>query len=630
MKRIATATALVWALFQIWIWWDRELDLIFVRSAHLGLAMATGAAMLAARSTRRAEQIILLLIGVLSLVPPLYHYLGHDRWLSRISGLDPVYAMDFATAAVLLLTLGALAWRLVGKGMVFVVAAFVLYQLFGGSLPGDFGHRQDSIGLFVDQQIMSMEGIYGIPLGISVSVVFYFILFAAVFELFGGGKMIVDLALAMTGRYRGGPAKAAVVGSALTGLVSGSAVANVMSSGIFSIPLMKRAGYKATFAGAVEAVVSTAGQIMPPVMGAAAFIVADMLRIPYTQIITAAALPALLYFASVFITVDFTARRDRLPLLSLKEMTPAAQVLRTYGHMLLPLGWLAWRIVSGYSVSSACIEGIVATVVIGSLRGTTRQNVKDIVLSLSTGAQRAVSVAIPCALAGVIVGVVAFTGIGTKFTGIIVDLSEGSIALAVLLTIAAAIVLGFGMPTTSAYVMSAILLAPAMISIGFDPLATHLLLLYFAVLAMVTPPIALAAYAAAGIAEAPANKTGWVAFGLSVPVMLIPVMFLYRTELLMVGTVPQIIGATLITIVALVASSAASTGWLFTRLSVPVRALLAVSAALMVLPRDSFPYWAVGGTLLGAVAIVCWLRRPHEPEPDRGIAADATEAASGA
>ncbi|MGV0878885.1 TRAP transporter fused permease subunit [Martelella sp. FLE1502] len=606
MKRIATALALCWALFQVWIWWDKELDLVFVRSAHLCFAMATGAAVTAARSKRLYERIVLLAAAALSFVPPVFHYLGHDRWLSRISGLDPVYTSDLVVCAILFATLGLLGWRLVGKGMIFVVAVFVAYQLLGGGLPGELGHRQAGLSDFVDQQLLTMEGLYGIPLGISVSVVFYFILFAAVFELFGGGRMIVDLALAMTGRYRGGPAKAAVVGSALTGLVSGSAVANVMSSGIFSIPLMKRAGYKPTFAAAVEAVVSTAGQIMPPVMGAAAFIMADMLRIPYTQIITAAALPALLYFTSVFITVDFTARRDALPLLPSSELTPAGQVLRDHGHMLAPLAWLAWRIVSGYSVSSACLEGIAATIIIGSLRANTRQKPRDILLSFATGAQRAVTVAIPCALAGVIVGVVAFTGLGTKFTGMIVDLSHGSVVLAVLLTIAAAIVLGFGMPTTSAYVMSAILLAPAMVSIGFAPIATHMLLLYFAVLAMVTPPIALAAYAAAGIAEAPSSKTGWVAFGLSIPVMLIPVMFLYRSELLMVGSVPAIIGAVAITLLALVASSGAATGWLIVRHKMPVRLALAVSAILMVLPRDVVSFWMFGVAIIAAIAL--WSR----------------------
>lgn len=613
MKPIATAIALVWAFFQVWIWWDKELDLIFVRSAHLGLAIATGAAAMAARSRRRGDQIVLMAVAALGLVAPVFHYLGHDRWLSRISGLDPVTSTDFTVSAILALALGVVAWRLLGKGMVLVVAAFVLYQLFGGGLPGELGHRQGGVADFVDQQLLTMEGLFSIPLGISVSVVFYFILFAAVFELFGGGKMIVDLALAATGRYRGGPAKAAVVGSALTGLVSGSAVANVMSSGIFTIPLMKRAGYRPTFAGAVEAVVSTAGQIMPPVMGAAAFIMADMLRIPYTQVIAAAALPALLYFTSVFITVDFMARRDRLPLLPPSELTPVRSVLRDHGLMLIPLAWLAYRIVGGFSVSNACLEGIAATIVVGSLRASTRQKPLDILLSFATGAQRAVTVAIPCALAGVIVGVVAFTGLGTKFTGMIVDLSQGSIVLAVVLTIVAALVLGFGMPTTSAYVMSAILLAPALVSIGFDPIATHMLLIYFAVLAMVTPPIALASYAAAGIAEASATRTGWIAFGLSIPIMLIPVMFLYRSELLLVGSVPAILEAVTITVLALVASAGAATGWLLVRQNLAVRAVLGIGAVLMVLPRDTYPFWIAGVAVLLAVVVWGWTRSRPKP-----------------
>lgn len=605
MLRPVTFVALGWAAFQVYIWWNPELDLLFVRSAHLGFALATACALYAAAGTGRLRH-LWYVPAALAAIPPIFHYLGYDRWISRISGLDPVYPSDIAVAGLLGALLLVVSLRSVGKGMTIVVLGFVAYQLFGAHLPPPLGHRQDGLAAFIDQQILTMDGIYGIPLGISLTVVFYFILFASVFELFGGGRMIVDLALAATGRYRGGPAKAAVVGSAMTGLVSGSAVANVMSSGIFTIPLMTRVGYRPHFAAAVEAVVSTGGQLMPPVMGAAAFIMADMLRLPYVQLIAAAALPAVLYFVTLFITVDFESRLRTLDSIPDDELVPPSKVLIERGHMLIPLAWLAWRIIGGFSVATACIEAITLTIVVGSLRPNSRQSVKLILLSLAQGAERAVTVAIPCALAGVIVGVVAFTGLGTKFTGFIVGLSEGSIALAVALTILATLVLGFGMPTTSAYVMGAILLAPALVKVGFLPISAHMIVFYFAILSMVTPPIALAAYAAAGISGSPAGRVGWTAFKLALPVMLIPIIFLYRTELLMIGTPLQIVFAFAITLAAVTAGAAATVGWLLGPLSPLGRALLAVDALLFVLPRDSFPWWAIALALLAA--IIAWQR----------------------
>jgi TRAP transporter 4TM/12TM fusion protein len=603
MLRPVTLVALGWAAFQIYIWWNPELDLLFVRSAHLGFALATACGLYAAQGSGRLRH-LWYIPAVLAAVPPAFHFLGYDRWISRISGLDPVYWSDVAVACLLGLLLLVVSLRSVGKGMTIVVLAFVAYQLFGAHLPAPLGHNQDGYAAFVDQQVLTMDGIYGIPLGISLTVVFYFILFASVFELFGGGKMIVDLALAATGRFRGGPAKAAVVGSAMTGLVSGSAVANVMSSGIFTIPLMKRVGYRPHFAAAVEAVVSTGGQLMPPVMGAAAFIMADMLRLPYVQLLSAAALPAALYFVTLFITVDFESRLHALDSVPKEELTPTRLVLRDSGHMLIPIAWLAWRIVGGFSVATACIEAIALTIVVGTLRRGSRQSVSAILLSFAQGAERAVTVAVPCALAGVIVGVVAFTGLGTKFTGFIVALSDGSIVLAVGLTILATLVLGFGMPTTSAYVMGAILLAPALVKVGFLPISAHMLVFYFAILSMVTPPIALAAYAAAGISGSPPGRVGWTAFKLALPVMLIPIMFLYRTELLMIGSPLEIVFAFAITLAAVTAGAAATVGWLLGPVSFPGRILLAVDALLFVMPRDSFPWWLVAVALL--VAILVW------------------------
>jgi TRAP transporter 4TM/12TM fusion protein len=544
-------------------------------------------------------------LALIALLPLVYIAFESHRIIYRISGLDPVLIGDYVCGIALIVLLIEASRRVLGWGMCVITLVFIAYQLFGTHLPVPFGHNQEGLGLFVDEQFLTLNGLFGIPTGVSVRVVFYFILFAAVFEIYGGGKMIIELALAVTGRSTGGPAKAAIVGSAMMGMVSGSAVANVMGVGIFTIPLMKRAGYPAKFAAAVEAVGSTGGQLMPPVMGAGAFVMADFLRIPYSAVIVAAALPAIFYYLALFLSVDFKARRSRLAPIAPGDVPPMRRTFIERGHLLIPLIWLTVLIVSGFGIGDACLQAIGLTIVIGSLRKSSRQGLFPLIQSLSLAAQRSVSVALPCALAGIIVGVIAFTGLGTKFTGMIVDVSGGSVVAIVILTMIATLILGCGMPTTSAYIMGAVLLAPALILIGVPALVAHMFVFYFAVLSMITPPVALAAYAAAGIARTPPNATGFQAFGIGIPVLLIPFVFFWHPGLLLIGHAGDIALAVTLTFANIIALSAMTIGWCVRPLSWPERIGFGLLGIGSVIPLHDISH--VAAALIAAAIILLWL-----------------------
>jgi TRAP transporter 4TM/12TM fusion protein len=607
LLRPVPLVALAWTLFQIAIWYYNGIDLIVQYAGHV--CFGTAVALLAtgekfpsvgARWGNR-------LLALIALLPLVYIAFESHRIIYRISGLDPVLIGDYACGIALIVLLIEASRRVLGWGMCVITLVFIAYQLFGTHLPVPFGHNQEGLGLFVDEQFLTLNGLFGIPTGVSVRVVFYFILFAAVFEIYGGGRMIIELALAVTGRSTGGPAKAAIVGSAMMGMVSGSAVANVMGVGIFTIPLMKRAGYPGKFAAAVEAVGSTGGQLMPPVMGAGAFVMADFLRIPYSTVIVAAALPAIFYYLALFLSVDFKARRSRLAPIAPGDVPPMRRTFVERGHLLIPLIWLTVLIVSGFGIGDACLQAIGLTIVIGSLRKSSRQGLFPLIQSLSLAAQRSVSVALPCALAGIIVGVIAFTGLGTKFTGMIVDVSGGSVVAIVILTMIATLILGCGMPTTSAYIMGAVLLAPALILIGVPALVAHMFVFYFAVLSMITPPVALAAYAAAGIAQTPPNATGFQAFGIGIPVLLIPFVFFWHPGLLLIGHAGDIALAVTLTFANIIALSAMTIGWCVRPLSWPERIGFGVLGIGSVIPLHDISH--VAAAIIATVIILLWLRQ---------------------
>ena len=615
LREPALLIALAWTLTQIaFVIWP-SIDTLQQRSLHVGFAVALAFAMFARAERGLGKRIAYYLVAALAFLPALYiAWNAEFLTAERIQGLDPVTLADYALGILLVAALLVTGRRLLGWGLTVFVLLFLAYFFVGPYLPGELAHRYSGIERFIDTEFLSMHGIFGVPIAVSVSTVFYFVFFAAVYDIFGGGRMIIDLAFAMTGRSVGGPAKAAVVSSGMLGSVSGSAVANVMSTGIFTIPLMRRVGYTQSFAGGIEAAASTGGQLVPPVMGAAAFIMADYMQVPYQTIALAAIAPAVLYYVALIWMVDLKARAAGFTRQEGTALKPIGEVLRTRGHMLLPLAWLVYRIVSGYPVQNAALEAIVATVAVGSLFSGTRRAPIAVVESMIVSAERTVTVALPCALAGLVVGIISFTGLGTKFASLMILVAGGSVPLLLILTMLASLVLGAGMPTTSAYIMAAVLLAPALITASVDPLVAHFFIFYFAILSMVTPPVALAAYAAASISGGSPSDTGIDAFKLSIPGFLIPFAAVMHPGLLLIGGFGGTAWGIANVLLGFLALGVALVGWLFRPLPAGWRLFFAASGLMTLLPD---PALTLLNVLLLAAAMA-WLWRSARSQRERG------------
>lgn len=561
-----------------------------------------------------------------------YYVLNSERISERVTFIDEVTFADRVVGLVLIVLVLEACRRVVGLSLSIVAVLFLVYQLFGDQLTGLLRHRGLTFERFVDLQILSPQGLFGVPVGVSADYVFYFILFAAFLEISGGGKLFIDLALAVTGRARGGPAKAAMVGSALMGSINGSAVANVVGTGVFTIPLMKRTGYRARFAAAVEAMASTGGQLLPPVMGAGAFIMAQMIGWDYRAVALAALIPALLYFIAGYFMVDKEAQRENLRPIAPEDRTRLQDVVGRL-HLLLPLGYLVYMILAGRSLMSAAFQAILAVVIVSFLRRVTWLRPATILKALEVGAQRAVNVALPTAVAGIIVGVIIQTNLGLRFTELVLVLSGGSLILALVLTMIGSIVLGLGMPTTSAYIMAAVLLTPPLIELGVPAIAAHLFVFYFACMSMLTPPVALAAFAAAGIAGSPLHQTGLTAFRISIAAYLIPFAFVLSPAMLLEEGIGSAIWFGATALLGTYALASAIIGYQSGILSMWQRILFFAVSAILIYPGELVSGLAVA--LFLALVIACRVTASRRPasvveldEPDDKAAGNEVHRAS--
>ncbi|MCX5825214.1 MAG: TRAP transporter fused permease subunit [Deltaproteobacteria bacterium] len=442
------------------------------------------------------------------------------------------------------------------------------------------------------------------------TMVFYFILCGTFLERSGGGALFTDLAILVTGKFRGGAAKMSVVASALYGTISGSAVANVSVVGMFTIPLMKKTGFRPFFAGAIEAVASTGGQIMPPIMGAAAFILAQILGISYWKVAAAAAIPALLYYIAVYAAIDFESMQNGLVGLTKNELPDVRSGILKRIHLIFPLLLLIYYIVSFTATPvTAAARAIIAVIVVSFLRRETRMGPRKIFDAMEKGAREAVTVAIPCAMAGVLIGVIIYSGLALKLTDILIALSGGKLLLALILVMVAVIILGMGMPTSAAYLIAAILLAPLLIKLGVMPLAAHIFIFYFAVISMITPPVALASYVAAGMAESDLWKTGLQAFKIAMPSFLVPFVIVYNPALILEGSLWDIIWVTFTTMIGVIALAAATIGFFYRKARLWERAVLIVGGLLLIVPETITDF--IGFAMMGVVLAV-QLRRPSD------------------
>ncbi len=512
-------------------------------------------------------------------------------------------SLDLIAGALTVLLVLELARRTTGWGLVVVCLLALVYALAGPHLPGFLAHRGYGAQRIVEHLFLSTEGIWGVPLGVSADFVYLFVLFGAVLDVAGGGALLIALADRVAGRTRGGPAKTAAVASALMGSLSGSAVANVVTTGTFTIPLMKRAGFKPFFAGAIEAAASTGGQLMPPIMGAGAFILATWTNISYARVAAAAVIPAILYYVALLAAIHFRAGRMGL---EAGEHGDGERVVDRL-HLLLPLAAIVTLLAIGRSPMRAAFWGVVSGYGLTFLRGATRLGADELRRILERAGRGAVQVAAACAAAGVVVGVASLTGIGLRMSELIVTLSGGNLLAALVLTAMGSVVLGMGLPTTAAYVVLAALGAPALVELGVPLLAAHLFIFYFGAISNVTPPVSLAAFAAAGIAGAPPVRTAMAAAVLAGAGFLVPFMFVYGPALILDGT-PVEIALTLVTGIAGVTALAAAGMGFGRRLLVPwERVVLGIGALALVLPgpiTDS----------LGLVALAVGFRgaRPRE------------------
>ena len=539
---ITVFISVIFVLFQLYATLSGAITAQVLRATHLAFVQLL--AFLLFPPTKHSPRNTLpwydIVLGLIGAACWLYIVVNFDSLVRRSGNNTP---LDVAIGIVGILVLFESCRRIVGLPIMIIAGSFIVFAFAGKYLPGFLHHRGYSLQRVVCHLFYNTEGIMGTPIGACSTFIFLFILFGALLEKTGIGHFFIDVCNAVAGGASGGPAKVAVLSSALLGTVSGSSVSNTVGSGSFTIPMMKKLGYKGEFAGAVEAAASTGGQIMPPIMGAAAFLMAESLGLPYITIVKAAIVPAILYFTGIFITVHLEAKKLGLKGLPKEQLPRFMPLLLKKGYMILPLVVIIYFLCAGKTAVFAALMGIIACVLVGF--GVSVSDLahgrkpsfggKDIVEIMCTAARNIISVAIACGMAGIIIGIVTLTGLGLRLGNGLVMLAHGKLLLTLVFTMVASIILGMGAPTTANYLITSTITAGAIISLGIEPLAAHMFAFYFGIIADVTPPVALAAIAGAAIAKAKPMKTALNATKLAIGAFIIPYMFVYNSKMLMIN-----------------------------------------------------------------------------------------------
>ena len=540
-------------------------------------------------------------LAMICLLIDIYLMLNHDRIVSREWYTGPMTFWDVALGWLTLVLLLEATRRVAGLALPVVALIFVAYTLVGQFFPYPFTIRSPDLTIFIDHMFLTPHAIFGVPLGVSATFVFLFILFAALLEETGAGKFIIDFSLSSVGWATGGPAKVAVIASGLFGTISGHSVANVYGTGTFTIPLMKKMGYKPEYAGAVEAAASAGGQIMPPIMGAAAFIMAEIMGVSYLSICKAALLPALLYFTAVFASTHLEALKLGLGNVPRSELPPFKETLYAGCHFIIPIFLLIFILIKGFTPFRAAFIAIVALLVVAMARKSSRLNLYQFLHALMAGAKNAVVIASCCACAGVVVGCLDITGLGIKFVDIILALSQGIFPVMLILVMISCLILGMGVPTAPAYIIVSMIAAPSLIEFGLIPISAHMFVFYSCLLSAITPPVALAAYAGAAIAEADVMKCGVHAAKLGFVKYIVPFVFAYNAALLMEGTPMFIIFSFATAFIGTITLSAAMEGYLFTELGRGGRVTAFCGSVLLLI--SGFKTDAIGIFIISALIV---------------------------
>lgn len=601
-RGLVTLIALLFSLFQLYTAQIGGLDSLQQRPIHLAFVLCLIFLLYPMykkskkRDTIPAWDFAFALIGAFL---GLYWILFYNDLVNRTG--DHTW-FDLLVGGLTILFILEASRRVVGISISILVLIFLLYALAGKYMPGFLKHAGISFERLFGHMYFTTEGIFGVPLAVSSTFVFLFLLYGAILDKTGVGDYFNDLALVIAGRAVGGPAKVTIFSSALQGTISGSSVANVVTSGAYTIPLMKRLGYRKEFAAAVEATSSTGGQIMPPVMGAAAFLIAEMTGIPYWEIAKAALFPAVLFFLGVWIMVHYEAKRLGLRGLKKEELPSVKEVLKKL-YLLIPIASLIYFLAIGLTPMRAALYGVFAAIAVGMIQpGEKRLTLKGLIEALATGARSALGVAIACAAVGMIVGVIVLTGLGLKFANGLIGLAGTNVFLVLVMTMIACLIMGMGTPTTANYVITSMIAAPVLVKLGYPLLSAHMFVFYFGILADVTPPVALASFAASGIGQSDPLRTGVESTRLSIAAFIIPYIFVFSPQMLMVDTNWQEILLTVVTaLVGMIGVGAGMIGYWKKSLNLFLRLVLVAGGILLVIPQLTL-------SLMGlAIMVLVWI-----------------------
>ena len=582
---------------------------IILLANHVGFATSIAFLALDGKARRRSEDEAIpwydLVFASVCIGCGIYFAFQAGRITTRIQGVDDVFVGDQVFGTLLILVVIEACRRTAGKVLALLAITFIVYAFIGPHLSGPLQHAGMSLERFFDMQVLSNSGVFGTPIAACAHMVFYFILVGAFMDKSGAGRLFIGLAYRITARTQGGAGKASVVASGFFGMVSGSAVANVLLTGVFTIPLMKRSGFPPNMAGALEATSSTGSQLAPPIMGAATFVLASIVGVSYLTVMQAAVIPAALYYLSLLSIVHFYSLRENLLPLDSEAIKDLVSGIHERWHLFLPLVLIIVLLLSGYSIMNVGLKTVVAIFVVGLIRKTTRMGPKAILDAVVQGAKASAEVAIPSAAAGIIVGTLVYSGLALRLQEWLVLVAGNSLLLCLAGSMVLTIIFGMGMPTTAAYLVSAVLVAPALTQLGIPVLAAHMFILYFSVLSMVTPPVALAAYAAAGISGANLWTTGLTAFMLAIPGFLIPYAFVLNPAMLLIGTWDETLWIVITASPGVILFAATAVGYLFRKLSLVERGALFVASIMLIDPNRTTDILGIALTGI-AVAFIFW------------------------
>ncbi|MFT0211506.1 TRAP transporter permease [Pseudomonas sp. F1_0610] len=625
LRYFVFALAVAYSLFHLYItYWP--MPELLQRSAHVSIGLCLIFLLYPARgkSNRGRASWLDWLLFAGSAASGIYLFVEYQDIMTTRGGIPNT--MDIAFSILTVVLVFESARRIMGWGLPCLALIFLAYPFISSFdfMPDRLLTRPFDLGDIFGQMYLKTEGIFSTAIGASVTFIFLFILFGAFLAKSGMGQLFNDLALALAGHKQGGPAKVAVISSGFMGSINGTAVANVVGTGAFTIPLMKKIGYDKNFAGAVEASASVGGQILPPIMGASAFIMAETTGVSYGTIALAALLPALLYYLGVIAQVHFRAGRDNLKGIPKADLPRVKEVLRERGHLLIPIIGLVVLLFNNVPVSYSAFYTIIITIIISSLRKSTRMSIKDIFDALADGARQSLSVMSACAVVGIIIGVVSLTSFGSVMTSSIMSIGAGSLFLTLFFTMLASMLLGMGLPSIPAYIITATMAAPALANFDIPILVAHMFVFYFGLFANITPPVALASFAGAGIAGGDPMKTGFYSLKLALAGFIVPFMFVYNPAMLMIDTTGLVMTAkefplpslwviasvTITAIIGIIALGSAVEGYFKSSLNWIQRLILAAGAFMLIVPETITD---IAGICIVAVIVVWnWKQKPND------------------